>query len=259
MPEGEAPPKEDSVPTSSSRRDEPDRTVAPAVAIPDFPDLYPRQVTIHTWRVMHLRNPNTGTGNKVYEVNLNAMECSCPDWNYRKGESPAVCKHMAAALYAAPGTMDVGDALSFDTLELGREVRDLAENLQRRVTGLEADQAAASAPQGGSSPSPDVDPSDAAQRLQDAYDAVVEDMQVRATESYVWVQTGQDTPDSLPGPGNVDTWEAFIKNPEQIDYVDDEDPGDWVTQAHLDEKPGEWWKNAIEPGEVDDYISEVLE
>jgi hypothetical protein len=27
---------------------------------------------------------------------------------------------------------------------------------------------------------------------------------------------------------------------------------------HYGEKPGEWWKNALYPSDVDDYINEVL-
>jgi hypothetical protein len=27
----------------------------------------------------------------------------------------------------------------------------------------------------------------------------------------------------------------------------------------VDDKPGEWWKNAIKPSDVEGYVSEVLE
>lgn len=232
--------------------------VTPAVAIPDFSNLFPRQVTIHEWRVLNLSNPNTGRGNRVYEVNIRQMECSCPDWQYRRGESPSVCKHMAAAIFAAEQTMRVDEALAFDTLELGREVRDLADDLQRKATGLQADaQAAQSGTSGGTAAGSGEDPQDAADRLEAAYDDVVEDMQVRATDSYVWVQTGQDTPENLPGPGSTSVFQALLQNPEQVEFVPDDYNGDYPNAGS--EKPGEWWKNCLKPEDVDGYISEVLE
>lgn len=98
---------------------------------------------------------------------------------------------------------------------------------------------------------------EAAERLQSAFDDVIDDMQVTASSGVVWIKKGRDTPDTLPGPGNVDTWETFIKNPDQTEYVYESDDG--PNHELFSEKPGEYWKSVIRPSDVDEYIDENLE
>lgn len=98
---------------------------------------------------------------------------------------------------------------------------------------------------------------EAAERLQSAFDEVIDDMQVTASSGVVWIKTGQDTPDSLPGPGNVSVWETFVKNPDQTEFVYESDDG--PNHELFSEKPGEYWKNIIRPENVDEYIDENLE
>lgn len=97
----------------------------------------------------------------------------------------------------------------------------------------------------------------AADRLQAAYDGVIGDMQVKAHSGKVWVQTGRDTPEDWPHPGGATTFDVLLRTPEQVKYVgegtDDYPPHEWY-----DDKPGEWWRNALDPSDVDDYIDEVL-
>lgn len=221
---------------------ETEEAVFAADAIPDFGALYPRQVSIHQWRVLHLSD--TGE-NKVYEIDLRDPECSCPDYKYRKGESPGVCKHMAAAIFEARKNMDVGEALTFDTLELGREVRSLAEDLQRRVTGIEADRVAApstgSKPQGtqgnsGGSQGPDAE--EAREKLQEAFDGITAGMKTMVADGKIWINKSPEAPDW--------TFSAWLQEPEQVFYEPDDAPEDY-------------FKNSILPQNVEEYISEVLE
>jgi len=45
-----------------------------------------------------------------------------------------------------------------------------------------------------------------------------------------------------------------------VKYIHDGSP-DWADSPHpaYDSKPGEWWKNAIKPEDVEEYINEVLQ
>jgi hypothetical protein len=110
-----------------------------------------------------------------------------------------------------------------------------------------------------SPPGRDVDVDAAADRLQAAFDDVIDDMQVKAANGFVWFQTGRDTPDQWPFPGGDETFNV-ITGPDMVMYVHD-GSAEWADGPHkyYDKKPGEWWKNALAPEAVDDYIAEVLE
>ncbi len=64
-------------------------------------------------------------------------------------------------------------------------------------------------------------------------------MNVEAYNGRVWVNKSPDAPDY--------TFNAFLSGPDQMRYDPDSD------------SPGQYFKNYIEPEDVDDYISEVLE
>jgi hypothetical protein len=50
---------------------------------------------------------------------------------------------------------------------------------------------------------------------------------------------------------------VLFQNADQVEYIYPE--GDDYDEHELySEKPGEYWKNAIRPGDVVDYINEVL-
>jgi hypothetical protein len=106
-------------------------------------------------------------------------------------------------------------------------------------------------PESASDPDVGITAEEAADTLRDAYDGVVDDMQVKAHDDMVWVQTGKDTPDTLDAPGNPAVFDLLLKDAEQVTYVHDD-------HDLAGDRPGQWWKNAIKPSEVDAYISEVL-
>jgi hypothetical protein len=233
-----------------------------------FENLYPR-MTGHVWATVV---STRGDGNPTaYRVNLQDLTChgpdgdTCPDMKHNV-EGAEVCDHIATAIYQAPRQPQL-DALAIDGLvdimDMAQEAADAAHNtakVMERAQATAATQAAAETDTETddrpsleeTTPDPDVDPQEAADELQAAYDDVVDDMQVQAANGLVWVQTGRDTPDTLPGPGNVEVFDAFLSGPDAVEYVHDD-------HSLVDDKPGEWWKNAIKPSDVSGYIEEVLE
>jgi hypothetical protein len=201
----------------------------------------------------------------VYEVNLREMTCTCEDMAYNQHGNEA-CKHYFYAHHVSPKVrLSVEDGYTQDMARLliklnetVSDARDAASEFEGALIqqrDAETDTAAQTASQTTTDDSPpgrDVDVDAAAHRLQSAYDDVVEDMEVQVHEGWVWIQTGRDTPETLPGPGNVEVFTAFLANPDPVEYIHDDH--DAVSQ-----KPGEWWKNRIAPEAVDDYIEEVLE
>jgi len=234
--------------------------IAPAEAITDFGAMTVRHVGGNRFRVVNL---DSGT---VSEVDLKATTCTCEDMEYNQRDDRSVCKHYLKAHHQAPECrLSVEEQFFGDLVDMTREMNDVIDAAEDAADALEgalvhsrdaeADAAADTDTDGAGDDSPpgrDIDAGDAADRLQAAYDDVVEDMQVQAHEGWVWVQTGRDTPDELPGPGNVSAFEAFLQNPDAVEYIHDEHDA-------VNQKPGEWWKNRIAPGAVDGYISEVLE
>lgn len=228
------------------------------------------QVGPCAYRVLSARNGSV----TVHRVDVNEVSCTCEDMDYNK-KGNEVCAHVAKAFMAHPARM-TPEEQSFQSLMLSAreyaslrdEAKGLMESLDKeRIKQLsngtsETDDSddsqnvagkgqPVSNPSGKSSGAPAVDPHDAADKLKEAYDDVIQDMQVEVENGDVWVQTGRNTPDTLPGPGNVQVFEAFLKNPSQVEYDPD--------AAESGQSPGQWWKNRIDPQDVDAYISEVLE
>lgn len=104
-------------------------------AIPDFEDLYCRHLTGHYYRVLHLSEGE----NRAYKVDLKEPSCSCPDWSYNR-EEPAVCKHMAYALFQAPERIEIEEAVMYDVIEL-LQGNALVPYDDGAVPEVEADQA----------------------------------------------------------------------------------------------------------------------
>jgi len=216
------------------------------------------------YTVLSGRNGNVST----HRVDVQAVECSCEDMTFNtslnsQGEGGReVCAHIAHCMLEHPqlepeaqglmkyfGLLDnadrLGERLSEEMDVLDGLIVDLREAKAHTGNGD------ASRPDNESQAVASVDPSKAADNLRDAYNDVVEDMNVQHSDGWVWVQTGKDTPETLPGPGNVQVFEAFLQNAYQVEYIHDD-------HEDVDMKPGQWWKNRIDPADVDDYISEVL-
>jgi hypothetical protein len=214
-----------------------------------------------------------GEGNEnVYRVQLAGRTCSCDDYQHRKrDEQNAGCKHIRKVLSVGPSNRSMEDMAVEDIVAIVTRGMDAvgrleaAEGPSGQSTNGQA-HAATETPQTGDgdgpstadelSPSREQKADYAADKLQEAYDDVIDDMQVKPHAGYVWVQTGASTPDEWPHMGGNDTWTVLLKNPETVEYVyppDDDRPGHDL----YDQKPGQWWKNVIDPDDVDDYLEEV--
>lgn len=209
-----------------------------------------------------------------HKVTLDPADCTCGDWEYNlDGDDRDVCAHYAAAVLDG-SDVETSDIAINEIASLTKEARELSQDAQAALEGAsEANVAAreteaAAVQEATDEEVANAEPDgqaeqeaagDAAQRLREAYENVdgLTDMQVQAHAGHVWVQTGQDTPDELDsGPVTIDVWEQFISNPDQVMYIYESDDG--PDHDLFSEKPGEWWKNALEPGDVDQYIEEVL-
>ena len=240
--------------------------------ITDFGQLQPRQQSLYRWTVLNLKPDDDS--NTAHYVDTRELDCSCRDHEYNR-EDGEVCKHLAVALWAADRNVDA-DALSRwsiqQELSTAREAAEKVEHLSHyletvagSLDGEAASEAVENAESGGETTSGTTaaeqngNAEEAAHKLQAAFDEVIDDMQVQANDGLVWFQTGQDTPDDWPFPGGDQTFKV-VTQPDSVMYVHD-GSDDWADgpHKHYDSKPGEWWKNALEPSEVDDYIAEVLE
>jgi len=241
-----------------------DDTTAVAQQITDFETMAARQVTIHQWRVLSYG----GETPTAYSVNTLDMTCDCEDQAYNNSGGE-VCKHLAKALFVAEARMEVGEALRYNLNDQADRIERAADKLTQNATAAAADAAAVGDSDDTAEPyePEDAGPDesevqaaeDAAETLKDAFDTAIDDMQVEASGGVVFFQTGRDTPDDWPFPGGSETFKVLTDS-DHVMYVHD-GTADWADSPHkyYDDKPGEWWKNAIEPEDVDEYIAEVLE
>jgi hypothetical protein len=242
--------------------------VSPADAITDWGGLQARQQTRFEWSVLSL---DSDDGNTAYLVNTRELDCTCKD-NEHNRENPEVCKHLAAALWAADrniGTDELSRWSLQHELKNAREAAEKVEHLSHylqtvagSLDGEAASEAVESDDSSTESTTSDAEmeaAAEAAEKLQAAFDDVLDDMQVEHNDGLVWFQTGQDTPDDWPFPGGDQTFKV-VTQPDSVMYVHD-GSDDWADgpHKHYESKPGEWWKNALDPDDVDDYIAEVLE
>jgi hypothetical protein len=238
---------------------DPDTPTKIAEAINGFGELYARHVGGNNYRVLSLRNGNV----TAHTVNVHALECSCEDMEYNT-DGAEVCDHLAVALFEAPHRISVEDHVLNQLLEVFEHEQSTAtpDSAPNASDASDADTDGSQDSESEGDDRPPANPSydaakaqeqaeDAATKLQEAYDDLVDDMQVKAHEGLVWIQTGRDTPDDWPHPGGGDTWEVLIGNPDQPMFIHEDH--DLFT-----DKPGEWWKNALYPSDVEGYINEVL-
>ena len=209
-------------------------------------------MTVYT--VLSARN---GTVTR-HKVTLDPAECTCDDWafNLDDGERE-VCAHYAIAMIEGENVTTEDVAIN-EIVALTNEARELAQDARDSMDMAELNRSAAATlheeadpgAEGGASqeaPSPAAREPDgqaaheAAETLQAAYDEAVDGMDVQAHAGKVWINKTPTAPDY--------TFQAFLQDPEQVDYLPPDE----------NDTPGQYWKNAIEPGDVQDYISEVLE
>lgn len=205
-----------------------------------------------------------------YHVDVADGACECPDEEYNR-EPHECCGHLEKALVVHTTQLDAGEWAVRDLQTLVDRAMTLTETLQDSTNAVvhgEADSTTSEATDDGSgddSTMPSGTPEEehevakeAADKLRTAFaDSDIEDMQVQAHAGMVWVQMGRDTPEDWPYPGGSDTFEVLLQNPDQVEYVY-EAGDDYDAHELYDEKPGEYWTNAIDPTEVVDYINEVL-
>lgn len=239
---------------SNQQQQEP---TAVAQAINGFAEMSMEHTAGCNYSVFSWRNGN----NTVHRVNTAQMTCTCEDMKWNRDGETDVCDHVAYAVYHAPNSREVGTEAFNELLDMVSSMNDYRRALeQRRQSQEKAAEVASTEPDSKPSleettPEPTHDPEEKADALREAFNAVVEDMEVEVGDGgAIWVKTGYDTPETIntPGPGGpIEVWEAFIKNPEQTEYVPDDHPA-------AGDRPSEYHKNRIEPGDVEAYIEEVL-
>jgi hypothetical protein len=213
--------------------------------------------------------------------------CTCSDYKGNKasgfsGEVDAErepCSHIVKATLAdtlSPEELATRELINTtatitnaagEARQAAREAEDTARELDTvlsRMRSVEADTASSSTTssssgnteateeQNSSSHSNEQNAKEAAEKLQNAFDAVINGMEVEHNEGVVWVNKTPGAPESLPGPGNIDVFEALLQNPDNMEYVYDD-------HEYAGAKPGDYFSNMIQPENVDDYIAEVLE
>jgi len=211
------------------------------------------------YRILSTRN-NSVTH---YRVDVDAGECECPSTVFNLDEYEA-CPHLTKALTVHTSHMTADQWAVRDLQMLSErlhnilwELRDVAE---QTAADSDTDAADADPPEetehGVTVSNPEARA--AAEDLREAYDGLIDDMQVQHHAGKVWIQTGQDTPENWPYPGGSETWSVLLKAPEQVEFVGEGGDG-YDPHPLYDEKPGEYWRNIIDPDDVDEYIQEVLE
>jgi hypothetical protein len=112
--------------------------VPPAESIESFEDLYPRRVGLDDYVVLSLSEG----GFTAYEVGLNPMECSCPDYRMQR-DGPDICKHLAATLYQQPTFTDVDEDVLTTVANEMSELREEVGEAVRKGTEAKAEAAVA--------------------------------------------------------------------------------------------------------------------
>jgi len=115
-------------------------------AVNGFKQLEARQISIHEWRVLSYRNGDI----TAHEVDIRELTCDCIDMQAQKRDAQ-ICDHIAVALHHAPRKLDVEQSLSEQMLEQMLQLDKHMRALERRATGIEAEQTAAPTENGHSS------------------------------------------------------------------------------------------------------------
>ena len=197
--------------------------------------------------------------------------CTCSDFEFHKDEREP-CAHIVKAILSdrmEPEQMAMSELISVTATvsQASREAeraagdaRDVANELEKNLVELRDIQSGSDSSttssseqsQPNTSSGSDMDVSEKRDQLQEAFDQVVEGFEVESNEGVLWVNKTPSAPDTLPGPGNVDLFETFLKAPEQLEYVHD-------NHDYSGAEPGQYFTNMIRPENVSEYIEEVLE
>lgn len=119
----------------SSATNDPDPS--PAESIDDFSDMDVAQ-TGHARFIVSNRASGT-----VYEVILaDPPRCDCDAFQYDAGDGNA-CKHIQAAVFAAPGTIDATEYALKQVVQQQSNIRATADRLEQQASSLEAEVAGA--------------------------------------------------------------------------------------------------------------------
>lgn len=227
-------------------------------------------------------SPHDDGPSHAYTVDLTGAPDGAPTCNCKHGNmndpGTETCKHVREAVKAHLSHPDLEHTIMQEWAGI---VRDANETLSKAEDSLEAAelsrtahaslhdsadeayQEAAEASTGdgetgerAEEEARQAEAQSAAETLQQAFDEHLEDMQVQPHAGHVWFKTGYDTEDEWPYPGVDETFQA-ITAPDVVEYVYESDDG--PNHELYDEKPGQYWKNALAPGDVEEYIEEVLE
>lgn len=98
----------------------------PADGITDFGVLYPRQTGFVNYSVLSL----AGDDPTAYRVNISELECDCPDFQHQHGSAETICKHLAVAIFEAPGTVSLETWAARDLSGIVAEARDAVDALE---------------------------------------------------------------------------------------------------------------------------------
>jgi hypothetical protein len=226
----------------------------------DLSDMSAAHLEGSEYRILSTRN-NTVTH---YRVNVETGECECPSTVFNLDEHEA-CPHLTKALTVHTSWHDPGDWAVRDLQMVSERANNLMHDLRETTDWVETVIESAAVPAAsdqvrtnGEAPTPDgetvesVDIAERADTLQEAYDSVIDGFNVEYSGGWIWVNKSPDAPDELPGPGNIDSFQALLQNPDAMEFVPDDDSRD-------SDRPGQYFKNAIAPDAVDSYIQEVLE
>lgn len=215
-------------------------------------ELETMNVRLKDENLYQVGNPAEGT---AYLVNMHntdhdgTMTCSCPDYRFRaqEGEHRA-CKHIQRVIQVSPSEITV-DRMAYQQLVREYEIlSDKIDSVSQDLTRAQSNGVSSSgqSQETGSVPASDaagdgqqmqeVSAEEAAEKLREAYP--VEGMDVQVHNGNVWVNKTPSAPEY--------TFSAFLQEPSLMQY----DP---------DNGPGQYWKNYLDPSDVEQYISEVLE
>jgi hypothetical protein len=199
-------------------------------AVNGFSKLKARQVSIDSWRVLSWRNG----GITAHEVDIRELTCDCMDMAAQKRDAQ-ICDHLAVALHSAPRTLDVGDAISEQMLEQMLELDDHVRAIERRASGIEAEQSAQSTASTESSAQSgsggfDGDPVD-------QFQAVLESNGIDHTAYDIWVDEDRGSlqidDDGYIPESQFEKWKA-LRQELDIGYDADDDVN-YITPDQFDE------------------------
>jgi len=187
-------------------------------AINGFKQLEARQISIHEWRVLSYRNG----GITAHEVDIKELTCDCMDLQMQKRDAE-ICDHIAVALHHAPRKLDVEQSLSEQMLEQMVELDKHMRALERRATGIEAEQAAEPAQNGHSGTESDSsgfsgDPVDQMQATLESAGLDHTSFDVRIDESSGRLEVLKD--------GYIDDFSAWVDLSDELDMQYEESGGE---------------------------------